>query len=148
MLRADKLLYQLWRAQLFLAIDLMRFYYQLWTKPEDFKKTAFRTPNFLYEFHTLLFGLANAPDAFQNVMYKIFNQQLRKSELIYPDIIPVFSWTPDQHLMHLRDALDTLIPQIYFATCISVNSLAHLLISWALLYPQIAYDMTHMNEKK
>ena len=62
--RVDDLLDHLRGARLFSAIDLIQGFYQIRIKPEDCGKTAFRTPQGLYEFKVLPFGLANAPIVF------------------------------------------------------------------------------------
>ena len=62
--RVDDLLDQLRGARLISAIDLMQGHYQIRIKPKDYEKTAFRTPQGLYEFKVLLFGLANASAVF------------------------------------------------------------------------------------
>ena len=112
--RVDDLLDQLRGARLFSAIDLMQGYYQIRIKPEDCEKTAFRTPQGLYEFKVLPFGLANAPAVFQTLMNKIFSQQIGKSVLVYLDDILVYSKTPEDHLTHLREVFEILRTQKFF----------------------------------
>ena len=112
--RVDDLLDQLRGARLFSAIDLMQGYYQIGIKPEDCEKTAFRTPQGLYEFKVLPFGLANAPAVFQTLMNKIFSQQIGKSVLVYLDDILVYSKTPEDHLTHLREVFEILRTQKFF----------------------------------
>ena len=72
--QVDNLLDQLRGARLFSAIDLMQGYYQIRIKPEDCEKMAFRTPQGLYEFKVLPFGLVNAPAVLQTLINKIFSQ--------------------------------------------------------------------------
>ena len=92
----------------------MQGYYQIRIKPEDCEKTVFRTPQGLYEFKVLPFGLANAPAVFQTLMNKIFSQQIGKSVLVYLDDILVYSKTPKDHLKHLREVFETLRTQKFF----------------------------------
>ena len=72
----------------------MQGYYQIRIKPEDCEKTAFRTPQGLYEFKVLPFGLVNALEVFQTLMNKIFSQQIGKSVLVYLNDILVYSKAP------------------------------------------------------
>ena len=75
---------------------------------------AFRTPQGLYEFKVLPFGLANAPGVFPTLMNKIFSQQIGKSVLVYLDDILVYSKTPEDHLKHLREVFEILKTQKFF----------------------------------
>ena len=86
----------------------MQGYYQIRIKPKDCEKTAFRTPQGLYEFKVLPFGLANAPVVFQTLMNKIFSQHIGKSVLVYLDDILVYSKTPEDHLKHLHEVFEIL----------------------------------------
>ena len=52
---------------------------------------------------TLLFGLTNAPAAFQGVMNKIFAPYLNKFMTVYLDDICIFSKSYEEHLQHLRE---------------------------------------------
>ena len=92
----------------------MQGYYQIKIKPKDYEKTAFRTPQGLYEFKVLPFGLANASAVFQTLMNKIFSQQIGKSVLVYLDDIFVYSQTPEDHLTHLREVFEILRTQKFF----------------------------------
>ena len=114
MLRVDDLLGQLRGARLFSAIDLMQGYYQIRIKPKDCEKTAFRTPQGLYEFKVLPFGLANALAIFQMLINKIFSQQIGKNVLVFLDDILFYSKTPEDHLKHLRDVFEILKTQKFF----------------------------------
>ena len=92
----------------------MQGYYQIRIKPKDYEKTAFRTPQGLYEFKVLPFGLANAPTIFQTLMNRIFSQQIGKSILVYLDDILIYSKTPEDHLKHLREVFEILKTQKFF----------------------------------
>ena len=92
----------------------MQGYYQIRIKPKDCEKMVFRTPQGLYEFKVLPFGLANAPAVFQTLMNKIFSQQIVKSVLVYLDDILVYSKTLEDHLTHLREVFEILRTQKFF----------------------------------
>ncbi len=106
--RIDDLLDQLQGAKVFTSLDLQSGYHQIRITEEDQPKTAFKTPMGLYQFKVLSFGLCNAPSTFQAVMNSIFGDLIGRSVLVYLDDILVFSRSPDEHVVHLRQVLDRL----------------------------------------
>jgi hypothetical protein len=93
----------------------MSGYHQIRIRDEDVQKTAFRTPLGLYEFEVLPFGLTNAPATFQSVMNTIFASLVGKSVVVYLDDILVFSRTAQEHLFHLRQVLQILRENKFYA---------------------------------
>ena len=92
----------------------MQGYYQIRTKPEDYEKTAFRTPGGVYEFKVLPFGLVNALAIFQTLMNKIFCCQIGKNLLVCLNDILVYNKTPKEHVKHLRGVFEILRTQKFF----------------------------------
>jgi hypothetical protein len=106
--RVDDLLDKLGNARVFSSLNLMSGYHQIKIRPEDVAKTAFRTPLGHYQFKVLPFGFTNAPATFQSTMNRIFALLLGKSVVVYLDDILVFSKTPEEHVVHLKQVLDIL----------------------------------------
>ena len=78
-------------------------------------KTAFRTPFGLFQWRVLSFGLTNAPATFQATMNRIFRHVIGKFVLVYLDDILVFSKTPGEHVDHLRQVLQILRDNQFYA---------------------------------
>ena len=70
-------------------------------KEEDRVKTAFITPNGLFQFKVMPFGLSGAPATFQRMMDTLIHG-LEDSTGAYIDDITIFSESWDEHLQHIR----------------------------------------------
>jgi len=112
--RIDDLLDMMGGSKFYTALDLTAAYNMIGLATADdgscpdAPKTAFRTPFGHFQYRTLLFGLTNAPAAFQGVMNKIFAPYLNKFMTVYLDDICIFSKTYEEHLEHLKLVLDVL----------------------------------------
>jgi hypothetical protein len=63
----------------------------------------------------LSFGLTNAPAAFQSVMNDMLMPYVGKFVVVYLDDILIFSKTTKEHLSHLRQVLQTLTKNHFYA---------------------------------
>ncbi|KZS04597.1 Uncharacterized protein APZ42_032421 [Daphnia magna] len=75
---------------------------------EDREKTAFVTPDGLYQFTRLPFGLNNAPATFQRLMDLVLAGLKWHMGLVYLDDILVFGRTFEEHLARLELVLTAL----------------------------------------
>ena len=71
-------------------------------------KTAFQTCYRSFEWLVMLFGLTNAPAAFQRFMNNIFSNMLNICVIIYLDDILIYSNNEDLHRKHVREVLRRL----------------------------------------
>ena len=106
--RIDDLVDRLTGSSIFSCLDLQQAYHQVRLSDADVPKTAFTTPQGLYEYMVLPFGLSNAPSTFQSVINSILGPELRHCCLVYMDDIVVYSKSPEEHLKHLRLVLAKL----------------------------------------
>ena len=82
-------------------------FWQIPIKEEDKHKTAFITPDGLYEWNVLPQGLKNSPPTFQRIMLDILST-CRQFSLVYIDDIVIFSRTFEEHVNHLNRVLSIL----------------------------------------
>ncbi|GFX64772.1 retrovirus-related Pol polyprotein from transposon 297 [Trichonephila clavipes] len=83
-------------------MDLRSGYWQIEIDEADREKTAFITPEGLYEFKVMPFGLCNAPATFERMMDNLLRHFKWTMCLCYLDDIIVFSETFEDHLIRLR----------------------------------------------
>ena len=105
--RIEDMVDQLGRAKVLTALDLARGYWQMKVKELVREKTAFITPYGLCQFKVMPFGLNGAPATFQQLMDKV----MRGTETyvgVYMDDVVVYSDRWEDHVRHLREALERL----------------------------------------
>ena len=109
--RTDDLIEALGSASIFTSMDLGSAFWQV-PLPEDKKyTTAFATPEGLYEFNRMPFGLCNAAATFQRLMSKVMKGiQSKYGNLVlcYIDDILVATNTVDEHLDRLEEVFHAL----------------------------------------
>ncbi|GFU73327.1 retrovirus-related Pol polyprotein from transposon 17.6 [Trichonephila clavipes] len=89
-------------------MDLRSGYWQIEIDEADREKTAFITPEGLYEFKVMPFGLCNAPATFERMMDNLLRHFKWTMCLCYLDDIIVFSETFEDHLIRLGLVLKCL----------------------------------------
>ena len=106
--RMDDALDRLGGAQFFSTIDLASGYWQVGVDPASQEKTAFITPDGLFEFQRMPFGLCNAPATFQRLMDRVLGSLKWTHCLVYLDDILVFGRTLEEHNSRLASVLERL----------------------------------------
>ncbi len=88
--RMDDVFDRIAGAKYFSSLDLMSGYWQVPVAEADTCKTAFVTPDGLYEFVRLPFGLNNAPSTFQRLIDRVLARLKWQMCLVYLDDVLVF----------------------------------------------------------
>lgn len=89
-------------AKFFCALDCTEGFWQIPVSCKDRHKTAFVTPQGLFQFKRCPFGFTNSPAVFQRAMNEIFKDGLYKRCVIYIDDILVFGRTEEEALVNLE----------------------------------------------
>ena len=97
-----------------LHVDMVSGYWQVEVGVEDRKKTAFCTPNGLFEFKVMPFGLCNGPATFQRLMDLVLAGLQMSHCLVYVDDVIVMSRSFQEHLRNLRQVFERLREAVCF----------------------------------
>jgi hypothetical protein len=92
----------------FISLDLASGYYQVPIAEHCKHLTAFVTPDGLYEFNRMAFGLANAPAVFQRMINKVLGSARFTKATACMDDVLVFGKNPSECLDRLEDVLKLL----------------------------------------
>ncbi|UYV79552.1 K02A2.6-like [Cordylochernes scorpioides] len=106
--RIDDTLDCLRGARFYSSMDLQSGYWQIDVEESDREKTAFITPDGLYEFKVMPFGLCNAPATFKRMIDNLLKGLKWTICLCYLDDIIVFSDGFEEHLRRLQLVLNCL----------------------------------------
>ncbi|XP_041102688.1 uncharacterized protein LOC121313985 [Polyodon spathula] len=105
--RVDELLDRLGKARFLSTLDLTKGYWQIPLTPSSKEKTAFATPDGLFHFKTMPFGLHGAPATFQRLMDKVLCPHHQYAAAYIDDVV-IFSSTWKEHLDRLAAVLQSL----------------------------------------
>ena len=105
--RVDELIERLGPARFISTLDLTKGYWQVPLTPRARPKTAFSTPEGLFQYTVLPFGVHGAPATFQRMMDRILRPHRLYASAYLDDII-IHSSTWDDHLRHLEAVLGAL----------------------------------------
>lgn len=94
--------------QWFTTLDMNAGYWQIPIKEEDQAKTAFITPDGLYEFRVMPFGLKTSPAVFQRCMDRVLSGLKWGSCMVYLDDVLVMAPSFDIMLERLKLVLERL----------------------------------------
>ncbi|UYV66779.1 hypothetical protein LAZ67_4002838, partial [Cordylochernes scorpioides] len=103
--RIDDALKTLSGSRYFSTMDMRSGYWQIEVDDKDREKTAFITPDGLYEFNVMPFGLCNAPATFERIIDNVLRGLKWDMCLCYLDDIVVYGSTFKEHLTRLYKVL-------------------------------------------
>ena len=106
--RIDDVLDRLGGAKFFTTLDLFKGYWQIPLHLRDRVKTAFVTPDGLFQFRVMPFGLCNAPASFQRMMDAVLGPLKWQTCLVYMDDILIFADTFEEHLDRIATVLEAI----------------------------------------
>ena len=89
--RIDDLFDQLRGARVDSKTDLLTGYHQLRVRETDIPKIVFRTSYGHFEFTMMPFGLTNVPEAFMDLMHRVFQPYLDQFVVVFMDDILIYS---------------------------------------------------------
>nr|XP_027088665.1 uncharacterized protein LOC113710014 [Coffea arabica] len=106
--RIDQLVDSTTGCEIFCFLDAFKGYHQIVLDEEDQEKTAFITEYGTYCYTTMPFGLKNAGATYQQLVNKLFKNQIGRNMEVYVDDMLVKSRTQEQFINDLREIFDVL----------------------------------------
>ena len=106
--RPDDLVQQLSGSTVFSSLDMKQGFWHVPVAPEDQEKTAFVTPDGLYQFKRLPYGLTNSPATFMPLVDRILAGLKWTHCLAYLDDVLIYGETFEQHLERLEMVLEAM----------------------------------------
>ena len=104
--RIDDLIDRIGSAKFVSKFDLLKGYWQVPLSPRARELSAFVTPEGLYQYKVMPFGMKNAPATFQRLINSV-TSGLEGCEAYLDDIV-VYSTTWDEHLQRITSLFDRL----------------------------------------
>ncbi|XP_029919926.1 uncharacterized protein LOC115368085 [Myripristis murdjan] len=105
--RLDDLIEQVGQARFISTLDLCKGYWQVPLTEAAKPLTAFRTPQGLWQFTKMPFGLQGAPATFQRLMNRVLSG-MGTFCAAYLDDIVIYSNSWQEHLTHLKEVLQRI----------------------------------------
>ena len=106
--RIDQLMDATSDHELLTFMDAFSGYNQIRMAPEDEEKIAFITNRGLYCYRVMPFGLKNAGAIYQQLVNKIFKEQIGRNMEVYMDDMLVKSKSSMNHVVDLEETFGTL----------------------------------------
>lgn len=98
----DDILSRVSNARWFSTLDFQSGYWQVRMDEADREKTAFVTPDGLWQFLVMPFGLTNAPATFQRLMSRVLNRPMRDGYAdVFLDDVLIHAHNFEEHLNRL-----------------------------------------------
>ncbi|WMV50401.1 hypothetical protein MTR67_043786 [Solanum verrucosum] len=112
--RIDDLFDQLQQESYFSKTDFQSGYHHLRVKEDDILKMTLQIRYGHYQLLVMSFDLTNDPDAFMDLMNRVFRQYLDMFVIMFINDILIYSSSEDEHTNHLRIVLEVLKdPQLF-----------------------------------
>lgn len=105
--RLEDLIEKVGKAQYISTLDLCKGYWQVPLTEAAKPLTAFRTPQGLWQFTKMPFGLQGAPATFQRLMDKVLAGTTSFAAAYLDDIV-IYSHSWSEHLVHLQEILQRI----------------------------------------
>ena len=104
----NELLDAVWGCSIFMKLNLKSAFNLLQIATGDEWKTTFHTNEGPFKYLVMLFGLTNAPTAFQSFIQWVLWEFLDIICVIYLDDIVIFSKSQEEHDLHVLQVLQTI----------------------------------------